>query len=90
MPLPAGAAAPLQLAPAGTRTDMATRKPKATGQAKARALVDLPQYGAKCGELLVAEAPVVQALVDAGSADDHPDAVAYAEQQASTDKDPTP
>jgi hypothetical protein len=76
----------LQPAPACTRTDMATRKPKATGQVKARALVDLPQHDAKCGELLIAEALVVQALVADGSADDHPDAVAYAEQQASSNQ----
>jgi len=70
---------------------MATRKPKAAaGQAKARALVDLPQHGAKCGELLVAEALIVQALVADGSADDHPDAVAYAEAQAAITEDPAP
>lgn len=69
---------------------MATRKPKATGQAKARALVDLPQHGAKSGELLLAEALIVQALVADGSADDHPDAVAYAESLAATHEEPAP
>jgi hypothetical protein len=61
---------------------MATRKPKAAdGQAEARALVDLPALGVKAGELLVADALTVAAMVADGSADPHPDAVAYAKAQ---------
>lgn len=63
---------------------MATRKPKtaASGQTEARALVDLPTYGVAAGDLLVADAAEVAALVAAGAADPHPDAVAYAKALA--------
>lgn len=55
-----------------------TAQPATAGQAQARALVDLPDLGAQAGQLLEAEPLVVAALVAAGKADDHPDAVAYA------------
>lgn len=58
---------------------MATRKPKAKdGQAEARALVDLPDLGVKAGELVTADPQSIGALVAAGAADPHPDAIAYA------------
>jgi hypothetical protein len=62
---------------------MATRKPKAAAdeqpqQASARALVDLPAHGVASGELLTADPATVAALVAAGQADDHADAIAFA------------
>jgi hypothetical protein len=49
---------------------------------EARALVDLPAHGVRAGQLLQGEPDVIAALVADGSADAHPDAVAYAKQAA--------
>lgn len=60
---------------------MATRKTTSQASAapaEARALVDIPELGVTAGHLLQAAATVVAELVQAGRADDHPDAVAYA------------
>lgn len=46
--------------------------------AEARALVDLPQHGVLCGRLITSTPDVIAALIAAGQADPHPDAVAYA------------
>ena len=56
------------------------KKPQAaaTGSGEARALVDLPQHNAKAGEAFAADPETISALVAAGSADDHPDAVKHA------------
>lgn len=64
---------------------MAIRKAKteSAGQTEARALIDLPAFGVAAGALLVADAADVAALVAAGQADAHPDAVAYAKAQES-------
>ena len=61
---------------------MARTKKAAEGQVEARALVDLPDLEVKCGEAFAADAAVIEGLVQAGSADSHPDAVAYAKEQA--------
>lgn len=45
---------------------------------EARALVDLPEHGAKAGALIAADPAVIEALAALGSVDPHPDAVAYA------------
>lgn len=52
--------------------------PAAAGPVKVRLLVDYG--GQKAGTLAVLDADLAQALVATGAADDHPDAVAYAEQ----------
>lgn len=63
---------------------MATKKPAKpepsgdSANQQARALVDLPEYGAQSGGLFEAPAGVVAELAAAGKADSHPDAVAYA------------
>lgn len=56
---------------------MATRKPK-TEATEARALVDLPDFGIKSGELIQADAETLAALADSGAVDLHPEAVAAA------------
>lgn len=60
--------------------DMATKKPQQASSAptEARALVDIPSLDVRCGQLLVADALTIAALVEGGEADAHPDAVAYA------------
>lgn len=62
---------------------MATRKPtklaeSADALAEARALVDLPDFGVKAGELLRDDVLVVASLAATGQVDRHPEAVAYA------------
>lgn len=59
---------------------MATKKPTQASAAptEARALVDLPAFGARAGDLVSANADAIAALVLSGDADPHPDAVAYA------------
>lgn len=54
---------------------------KAKAPAEARALIDLPQYGAKCGDLVSADPDVIKQLVDVGAVDAHPDAVANAKSR---------
>lgn len=43
-----------------------------------RALVDLPEHGAKIGGLVTASAEEIGALIAAGAVDTHPDAIAAA------------
>ena len=57
---------------------MATKKQAAEAATEARALVDLPSLGVKSGELVTAAPEIIAALVADGSADAHPDAVAFA------------
>ena len=47
---------------------------------EARALIDLPAQGVKSGQAFAADPAVIAALVLAGEADPHPDAVAAAKQ----------
>lgn len=47
---------------------------------KARALVDLPEYGVVCGELMQGEAELIQSLAEAGVVDTHPDAIKAAKE----------
>jgi hypothetical protein len=50
---------------------------------EARALVDLPDLGVKCGELIEGEdGELLKQLAAQGQVDTHPDAVAYARKQA--------
>lgn len=55
-----------------------TKQAAVSGTKQARALIDLPALNAKAGELIEADAEVIDALAAAGEADPHPDAVAYA------------
>ena len=58
---------------------MTTKKPAAhAAPTEARALVDLPALGVKCGRLVTAAPEVIAALVADGSADAHPEAIAAA------------
>jgi len=45
---------------------------------KARALVDLPQFGCLAGAVVSADSGDIDALEKIGAVDSHPDAVAYA------------
>lgn len=45
---------------------------------EARALIDLPEFGAKCGALVHVPADRAQGMAEAGEIDTHPEAVAYA------------
>lgn len=54
----------------------------APAPSEARALIDLPAHGVRCGCLLVADTDVIAALADAGAVDTHPDAIAAAKAQA--------
>lgn len=60
---------------------------------QARALVDIPAHGARCGGLIDAPADVIAALVAAGAADTHPEAIraaiAVAGDGAAQTEDPT-
>lgn len=60
---------------------MATRKRTQDDGAttgEARALADLADLGVAAGQLVVADPLTISGLVQAGKADPHPDAVAYA------------
>lgn len=48
------------------------------GLVAARARLDIPSLGVKCGELVETDAATMAGLVADGSADPHPEAVAYA------------
>lgn len=48
---------------------------------EARALVDLPAYGVRSGELLTADADVIASLAASGDVDPHPDAVKAAKEK---------
>ncbi len=61
---------------------MAKAKPTTAGAAtEARALIDLPALSVKAGELVSASADVLAPLIESGSVDPHPDAVAYVKGQ---------
>ena len=47
---------------------------------RARALVDLPQFDVRSGGVFTADAAQIEALVKAGAADDHPDAISAGDQ----------
>jgi hypothetical protein len=51
---------------------------KPDGLVAARARLDIPLLGVKCGELVETDAATMAGLVADGSADPHPEAVAYA------------
>lgn len=60
---------------------MATKKQEPTDApqtVEARALVDLPDLGAKSGDLVVVPADEAKGMEAGGVIDTHPDAVAYA------------
>lgn len=57
-----------------------------SGPVKIRMLADRGEL--KCGRLAVVDAETAKALVADGSADDHPDAVAYAESLEPADPAP--
>lgn len=61
---------------------MATKKDTAQATT-ARALVDLPAHGVRCGGLVQADPATIADLVATGAADHHPDAVAAARAQDS-------
>lgn len=61
-----------------TQTSTMANGPTKTNSTEARALVDLPQHGAKAGEAFEAPQEVIASLVAAGEADAHPDAVKHA------------
>jgi len=62
---------------------MATKKQEpaeAPQSVEARALVDLPDLGAKSGDLVVVPADEAKGMEAGGVIDTHPDAVAYAKE----------
>ncbi|MFZ3002072.1 MAG: hypothetical protein WA071_17285 [Undibacterium umbellatum] len=62
-----------------TKSATPEEKPAATFATFARALVDLPAAGFKCGQIVTADAKVIKSLTDAGIVDANPDAVDYAQ-----------
>lgn len=56
-------------------------KKEETGLVAARARLDIPHLGVKCGELVEADSQTMAGLVSDGSVDPHPEAVEHARKQ---------
>jgi hypothetical protein len=62
-------------------------KAKTEKATSALALVDIPAYGALCGDVITGSADLISYLVEIGQADAHESAVAYAKSQGASVKE---